>query len=206
MTTRWSMIGMLGVMVLCVTVVAVTASRVATTRSQAASTQLALDQVVRDAQEVIDLRGKQQRVELRERPPQDVIAQVNAVLAEVGIPSKAMRSLTPESDSAMVSGNTPGDAKLKRQSVRLVLENLSIQEIGAFLLKWRSTQSIWTTTRIELAHVQGDGHRSMSESDSGKSSGGGGYDATLIISALYVDSPGADYPTNEPKTTRKAAS
>jgi hypothetical protein len=126
-----------------------------------------------------------------------VIAQVNAVLAEVGIPSRSLRSLSPESNTQIASptgggawgggggGSGTERVKLKRQSLRMVLENLSVQEIGAFLIKWRSAQQVWTTTRIELTHA------------GGRDANDDRYDATLLISALYVE----DMPATESETS-----
>jgi hypothetical protein len=166
---------LLSVAVLAVVMITLSAKKLGAAQAQLQAAQSALQRLSREAQEVLELRGREQRVELRQRPQQDVIAQVNAVLAEVGIPSRNLRSLSPESDSQVASAATT--TKLKRQSLRLVLENLSLQEIGGFLIKWRSSQQIWTTTRIELTHIRGQ------EQDANDDH----YDATLVISALYVE-------------------
>jgi hypothetical protein len=181
---------------LAAVVVALGAQQLTAARSRARSAQTALDQIARDAQEVLELLGRVQHVELRQRPQQDVIAQVNTVLAEVGIPSRSLRSLSPEADSQIVSGKDTTNAKLNRQSLRLVLENLTVPEIGAFLLKWRSSQQIWTVTRIELAHSGGRGQDGNEDH----------YDGTLVISALYVEdlpatNAAGDSPSpNQPRT------
>jgi Sec-independent protein translocase protein TatA len=181
--------------VLSVVIVTLGAQRLGEVRSQVQSAQSALNQLTRDAEEVLELRGRQQRVELRQRPQQDVIAQVNAVLAEVGIPGRNLRSLSPESDTHVTAANSgSSQSKLKRQTLRLVLENLSIQEIGTFLLKWRSSQQVWTVTRIELTHARGQD----SKDDH--------YDAALVISALYVEDTPAPAPAPESDSSSQSRS
>lgn len=145
--------------------------------------EVGFQQANRDAGELLDLRSRQERISLQQRPPQDVIALVNAVLAEIGLPAKHLRSLTPESDGTL-DGNAGSpearQANIRRQSLRLTLENLNVQDLGAFLTRWRRAQTIWTVTRIELTHVRpGVGTGGTAEDNR--------YDASILISALYLD-------------------
>ena len=136
-----------------------------------------LESAASSIQEVLDLRAAQQVVGIQQRPTQDVIAQVNSVLADVGIPSNQLRSLTPESNGLVnQSGDAPGP-KLKRQLLRLNLENVSVGELGGFLDQWRTVQSMWTVSRIELTHV-----RDQNPANSR-------FDVNLLISAVYLADP-----------------
>lgn len=147
--------------------VAISGNRLAIARNQKTSAQTTLANLTRDAQGIIDLRSKQQIVSESKRPEQDVIAKVNATLAEVGIPNNHFDSLRPESD-----GPLP-ESKYRRQSVRINLNELTVAELGAFLNQWSITQKLWTPTRIELLHS-----RNKSNADR--------YNITILITATYL--------------------
>jgi hypothetical protein len=172
--------------------VTISARRLAQAQHDLISAGSALDQTAREAREIVDLRAKEQTVESRQRPAQDVIAQVNAALAEIGIPSRHFKSLTPESGPPTLSAFNGG--RLLQQSLRLVLEDLSPQQIGSFLLQWRSSQHIWTTSRIELVHSRGPA-RERGARDAAIDANR--YDATLVLTAFYV----ADAPPPSAGTT-----
>jgi hypothetical protein len=112
----------------------------------------------------------------RKRPQEHVIALVNHVLAEAGLPGRTLQSVQPEADGALTSGRD--GPEYRRQSVRLSFQALSLTELGAFLIQWRRHAGIWTPSRIELTK-----HRSRADDDDR-------YDVTVVISAIYVaDSP-----------------
>ena len=145
----------------------VSGNRLAITRNQKISAQTTLANLANDARNIIDLRSKQQVVSERKRPEQDVIAKVNATLADVGIPNNHFDSLRPESDGALP------DSKYRRQSVRIKLNEITLAELGAFLNQWSLTQKLWTPTRIELLHA-----RNKSNADR--------YNITILITATYL--------------------
>lgn len=145
----------------------VSSKRLAIVSYQQISAQTTLANLTKDAQSIIDLRSKQQVVAERKRPEQDVIAKVNATLADVGIPYKHFDSLRPESDGALP------DSNYRRQSVRINLNEITITELGAFLNQWSLTQKLWTPTRIELLHS-----RNKANTDR--------YNITILITATYL--------------------
>ena len=146
---------------------AASGNRLANARDQQISAQITLANHIKDAKSIIDLRSKQQVVSERKRPEQDVIAKVNATLADVGIPNNHFDSLRPESD-----GTLP-DSKYRRQSVRIKLNEITVAELGSFLNQWSLTQKLWTPTRIELLHA-----RNKSNADR--------YNITILITATYL--------------------
>jgi hypothetical protein len=173
---------------LCVTplavalIISIGGGQLAQARSRLHAAQDALVSLKRDAQEIIDLRTRQQVVNVAERPAQDVIALINATLNEIGIPTNRLTSLTPESDTALASsGNATGSSTpsggYRQQALRLTVENLTVEEIGSFLIQWRSTQKVWTPIRIELTHV-----RNSNKDNSGENR----YDASIVLSAVYL--------------------
>jgi histone deacetylase complex regulatory component SIN3 len=164
--------------------VTISLRRLAAARESLASAQALLLQTAREAQEIVDLRSQTQTFESRQRPAQDVIAQVNLVLAEAGIPSQHFESLTPEAEAATSATSASAGARLFRQSVRLVLEDLTPEQIGLFLLQWRTSQPIWPVSRIELVHNRSRGTKDDRAANQ--------YDATVLLTALYVgDAPQA---------------
>ena len=147
--------------------IVVSCKRQAIASNQKISAQTILANHIKDAQSIIDLRSKQQVVSERKRPERDVIAKVNATLADVGIPNNHFDSLRPESDGALP------DSMYRRQSVRINLNEITVAELGAFLNQWSITQKLWTPTRIELLHS-----RDKSNADR--------YNITILITATYL--------------------
>jgi hypothetical protein len=125
-----------------------------------------------DAERVIELRSRQQRVAEQRRPEQDVISRVNAVLDAVQIPAAHFGGLQPETDAAL-PGTGRGGPEYRQQSLRISLRQLKTSELGAFLGEWRATQELWTPTRIELTHA-----RSAQAPDL--------YDVVLLVTATYI--------------------
>ena len=151
---------------LCVPIV-ISASRLNDARMQHDAALAAQHRVIDEAQQIIRLRSKQQRIAEHKRPEQDVIARVNTTLAEAGIPPERFGGLRPESDSALPNTD------YRRQSVRISLDELSIAELGAFLDQWSQAQQLWTPTRLELSHA-----RSKMDDDR--------YNIVILITATYL--------------------
>lgn len=148
---------------------AVSGRRLADARAAYAASQSMFLVTAREAQEIIDLRAKAQRVDDRQRPEAHVLSQVNAVLAEAGIAGRRLESLRPEADVAVAGSN----ASYRRQSVRLNFQQLRLTELGSFLSRWRAAQQIWKPRRIEITK-----RRTTATDDR--------YDVTILISALYL--------------------
>ena len=134
--------------------VTISAKRFQNAKEGAAAALEAKESVERDAAAILALRQQKARVELRERPKQDVIAQVNAVLADAGIPSDRFQGLEREGDEAV--GDATSATRTRRQSLRLTLDRISPADLGAFLGKWRAAQPAWTVSRVELLHERKD--------------------------------------------------
>lgn len=188
MITRRTFLSLSIVVALSTLMLTLSAARHRAASAELASARAALEQTTRDAHSIIDLRNRSQTVETRQRPAQDVIAQVNAALAEVGIPSSHLRSLTPEAETSAAQASEAGLSNrqsLLKQSVRLTLAGLTPQQIGAFLVHWRSAQHIWIADRLEIVR---DLTRGGSE-DEDRSSAGNRYETTIVMTALYVPGP-----------------
>ncbi len=162
--------------------VAASARRLGGARTELAAARLSLERVAGTSQRIAELGARQQRIADRKRPEQDVIARVNAVLTEAGIPLGRFGGLRPESDAALVVGSraSPGIGQgavaYRRQSVRITLNRLAIPELGAFVSEWAASRQPWTPTQIELSHVRGTANP-------------GRYNASLVITATYVAEP-----------------
>ena len=172
-TNRSPLLLPLTIVAAAIFVIVVTQRQLLQARQHLNDTHAALIQTARDARTIVELRTQSQTIETRQRPPHDVIAQVNAVLSDLGITSTHLQSLTPEADAA-VGQSTPADpGNLRQQSLRLTLQALSPQQVGQFLVHWHAAQKIWHAARLELIHnrEQADGNL---------------YDATIVMTAWYV--------------------
>ena len=166
MMSRSVMITGIWLTALCVPIV-ISASRLDEARVQHDSALAAQQRIIDEAQHIIRLQSKQQRIAEHKRPEQDVIARVNTTLAEAGIPTERFGGLRPESDAAL-----PNSA-YRRQSVRISLNELSIAQLGAFLDQWSQSQQLWTPTRLELSHA-----RTKIDDDR--------YNVVILITATYL--------------------
>jgi hypothetical protein len=124
-------------------------------------------------QRVLDLRSSAQRVDEVKRPQQDLIARVNGVLAEAGLPTDAFGALTLSADAELPGSPPESPLVYKRQSVRINLKQLTLPGVGAFLAAWTRSQPLWPPSQIELVHPKGKG-------------AGDRYDVTLMVEATYV--------------------
>jgi len=142
-------------------VVAAGAQHSAAARARAHGAEARFAQVKADAARVLALRSRSQTVAAGEQPQQDVFRRVNESLAAAGLSHVRVQSINPGGDQSL-------DGARRVQTVRIVLEPLTLDELGALLDRWRRDQALWTVTGVDL---------------NGK---GGAYRATLTASAVYV--------------------
>ena len=175
--THRSAILLLLVLAAAMLILVINSRRLTAAENELDAARKSLNAAMTDAREILQLRAQRQRIAHAEHPTQDVIARINSVIAEAGLPSRCFKSLTPSSNTVINNAGgsaSDGTIKYRRQSLRLSLEDLEPPELGRFLTRWRSTQPLWTITSIELAH-----QRSRNRTD-------GRYDITIILTALYV--------------------
>lgn len=158
-------------------VVAAGARHAAAARARAGGAEAQFSQVKADAARVLALRSRAQTVAAGEQPQQDVFRRVNDTLATAGLSHVRAQSVNPGGDQALDAG---GAAPRRVQTVRVVLEPVTLDEVGAFLDRWRRDQALWTVTGIDLT-----------------TSRTGAYRATLTASAVYVPAT----PTTPPAST-----
>lgn len=154
--------------------------RLSTAHDRLERASLALIALESDAAELARLRSRTERIAWRKRPEQDVLARVNATLAEAGLSPSHLSDLREESDSTIGAPSREGAAtpNWRRQSIRLTLADTTTAELGAFLQRWLETQPLWTPSRIELAKSQSPANTT-----------GGAHDRfviTLTLTATYV--------------------
>jgi hypothetical protein len=107
------------------------------------------------------------------RPGDDVMSLTTRVLDAAHVPAARLRSVQPEADRTLADDR---DGR-RAATVRLSLEPLTVPELGAFLAAWRSSQQVWSVSRIDLNAAPA-------------AAGGGGagnYRASIIVSATYLD-------------------
>jgi len=150
--------------------VALRAMALAQAEGDVAAERDALDRTAADLREWASLRDERAVVAETKRPTQDVIAQVNAVLRDAGIPTERLKNLEPEADVALAG-------RYRTQTLRFSLEHLS----RSFLATWRAAKTVWRPRSLELTHVN---------SAADKDGGSLGFDARVVIAATYLsDAP-----------------
>lgn len=110
------------------------------------------------------------------RPDQDVIKLANDVLNTAGLPVGHLRTVVPEPDRALADDR---DGR-RAATVRLGVEPVTVQELGALLAAWRSSQQVWSVARIDLAAI-------TSAANPGGGRPSGQYRATIVVTATYID-------------------
>lgn len=167
MTARRSSFYVAAALAAGVFVAALRGSALARAHEDSASEEAALEKTTADLREWAALKVEREIVAEKKRPTQDVIAQVNAVLRDAGIPTQRLKNLEPEAD-------VPVAGRYRTQTLRLSLEKLSLHDIGAFLAAWRAAKSVWTPRSIELSQV------ALPDGSSA------GLDVRVLISATYL--------------------
>ena len=127
-------------------VVALRGRALASAQGDVSRERAALDRTAADLRELADLKGQREVVAAAKRPTQDVIAQVNAVLRDAGVPTERMQGLEPEADAPLAG-------RYRTQTIRVSLDRLALREVGAFLAAWRAAKTVWTPRSLELTHV-----------------------------------------------------
>src|SRR5262245_65398581 len=149
-------------------VVALRASALTRAREEADREQVALEQTSADLREWAELKVAREVVAAVKRPTQDVIAQVNAVLRDAGVPTERLKNLEPEAD-------VPVGGRYRTQTIRLSLEKVALRDVGSFLAAWRAAKTAWTPRSIELTQVATpDGKESQ------------GLEARVVLAATYL--------------------
>ncbi len=118
-------------------------------RALSASTQCRseLDAISRQAKELVELR--RQRADVPERPAGHgaLASSVSAAMTRAGLAGHVLQSLSPEAKSQAAGALGSG---LSRQRVTFTLANLSLPQVGKFLDAWRSAESDWVVSAIDL--------------------------------------------------------
>lgn len=136
--------------------------------TQYSVTRAQLAAIERDVAEISQLRGHEQHVAEHKPPERDVIARINDAIQQSGLSPRTFASLAPEADTALATNK-----QFRRQTLRLNLHSMDLAQFGSFLSVWRESQTVWTITQIELTHSR---DRSCEPC----------YDATLVLSAIYI--------------------
>jgi hypothetical protein len=102
------------------------------------------------AHELASLRGSVPSWARDAQPAAGLTQAVTAVLEKCGLKSTVLETLAadPEPESARVAAPT-----IHRRGASLVLSNLTLPQLGAFLAAWREREPRWTVARVDLSPV-----------------------------------------------------
>jgi hypothetical protein len=179
------------VAVLAVVSLVVVAWRVAVWR--AAATELAgarafHTEVTGKAARVARLRAQPPVSGFGARPGDDVMQLAGRVFGSAGLPTGRLRSVQADPDRALADDR---DGR-RAATVRLAVEPVTIQELGALLAAWRASQQVWSIARIDLSamtRATGAGHAA------------GQYRASIVVTATYIDETTSPPPQPSPSPT-----
>lgn len=135
--------------------------------------------VAQQAQEVLDLRAKRPTTGMGPKPGDDLTKLITGILKDAGIPSERLRSVSPDTETRLAPDPLWPGVSRRRQSARVTIEPLTPQDLGVLVLKWRSSQSVWSVSGMELAKISGGG---VSPEDRS-------YRGHFSLTATYVDGP-----------------
>lgn len=170
-SAAWTITCTLAVCVLALSL-SVRALSAATVRADDAKSRLV--RVRDDGQRILVLRAQSQTVAAGEQPQQDIYQRVNQTLAATGLTHARVQSVNPAGDQALDTGRDGVPAR-RVQSARIVIEPLTLDELGSLLDRWRHDQPVWTVTGIDCTHAT----RASTEA----------YRITLTVSAVYIPDP-----------------
>lgn len=172
MTHRSALISVLLAAATALLIVSIGGARLRDAAARVGAAEATIAKVTLDAERTLSLRAQVQTVAAGEQPEQDTFRRVNDALAAAGLSRVRVQSVSPAGDRALDTGSVGGVSR-RVQTVRIVVEPIALDELGAFLDRWRHDQALWTITGIDLATVSGRGHA-------------GAYRATLTASAVYI--------------------
>ena len=129
--------------------------------------------------EIMELRLKDAQLEVGAKPASDLVNQVTSTLDRAHVPASRFKSLTQESDTALRQPEGGAARSMRKQTLRLALEDISVSELGAFLDEWRNAQRVWIVIDISLNHVEAGTKKAAAPTEQ--------YRATLTLAALYID-------------------
>lgn len=174
MTQRAAMWTIACTLVACALALSLSVRALSTAAARADDAEFRMIRVSDDGQRVLALRGQSQTIAAGEQPQQDIYQRVNQALAAAGLTQARVQSVNPAGDQALDAGQG-GSAARRVQSARIVIDPLTLDELGSLLDRWRRDQPVWTVTGIDCTHTA----RASTEA----------YRITLTVSAVYIPDP-----------------
>ncbi|MFG0328791.1 MAG: hypothetical protein ACF8PN_02725 [Phycisphaerales bacterium] len=146
-----------------------------------AAAQSAVDSVVANASELIDLRRTRRQVSWAKRPTAVALELVNGAIERSGVSGARLVSLTEQADTALRTRTERNAPDLRRQTIGVTLDGLTLEDFGRVLESWRSLpeSSVWTITSIEFHRRNGRSLRTTAATDAA-------YTVSLALSATYA--------------------
>jgi hypothetical protein len=113
----------------------------ARTEANIAIRQLAL--VSADVKEIAGIKASSPPESRRSRPAPGLATRVADVVSKAGLPQAALQNLSPETESAAGAG-------LRKQAAKIMMDGMTLPELGRFLNEWRNAQPLWTVSSIDI--------------------------------------------------------
>lgn len=110
----------------------------------------------------------------------DIYTLAQMTLNAASLTPSTLRESLPEGDGVIIKDDPADGLLLRRQSVRLSFEPLTVNELGRFLDQWRKSQPVWDIARIELSSL----HPAILQTGSSES---GSYRVSLTVVATVAE-------------------
>ncbi len=161
------------VLAACMASLLLSRSRVAGAHSGAESSRTRLEALRRDTNELERLRSQTVVAHAAQPSEGDLLSRVRRTLRDVGIADTTLRQVSRQGDLVLGGSRGENTSPYARRSERVVLEPLSLTELGRWIQTWRSSERLWTVSQIEL--------RSTRETESS-----GAYAVTVDLTTTFV--------------------
>ncbi len=139
------------------------------------------------AQKIAELRAAETVATLERRPHAGLLEEIASTLAEAGVTSSALQSVTPEAESP---AGTHAGVQYMHQRASVQISELSLADLGRWLHMWQERSNGWTVASIELVPTKPPAN--LKPHDVPKVRASMTLEAVYIANAPSIVSPNAD--------------
>lgn len=179
--TRWPVAVAVGLLVLGFGVALLRA------HARHAAAQQTHQHVLTVAQKIAELRAAETVTTLERRPHAGLLEEITSTLAEAGVMSSALQSVTPEAESL---AGTHAGVQYMHQRASVQLSELTLADLGRWLHVWRERSNGWIVASIELVPTKPPAN--LKPNDVPKVRASMTLEAVYVANALSIFSPNAD--------------
>jgi hypothetical protein len=164
--------------------------------AETSDARVTLHQVQASVAELSRLRSGGPSIPMARRPASALPSVLSAGLAAAGVPNQSLASFNASSPAAIDGGHG-----LTKERANLVLNPITLPQLGRVLAAWRESEPAWAITNIELSPLPLE--RAVSAHPTG---GDRPISATLTLEAIVREADASLLIEPGPSSPRRAAS